>query len=217
MREEARRELGRAHADIDDTGGVSYDALKRMPYTHACVLEALRLHPSVPQDLKQAARDDVLPDGTLVRKGSYVSYDPYVMGRLQELWEDPLEFKPERFLRVTDEQTGALAVVTPDLYKFTAFQAGPRRCLGMELALLEAKAAIGTLLREWELEPDEAVALEGRRDAAEGAAQVCPPIPPNITSYDTPPALVETGKRVSLKRSLSSAQTAADIPAKVAL
>ena len=169
VREEARRELGRAHADIDDTGGVSYDALKRMPYTHACVLEALRLHPSVPQDLKQAARDDVLPDGTLVRKGSYVSYDPYVMGRLQELWEDPLEFKPERFLRVTDEQTGALAVVTPDLYKFTAFQAGPRRCLGMELALLEAKAAIGTLLREWELEPDEAVALEGRRDAAEGA------------------------------------------------
>ena len=47
----------------------------------------------------QASEDDVLPDGTYVREGSYVSYDPYVMGRLEELWEEPLVFRPERFLR----------------------------------------------------------------------------------------------------------------------
>ena len=145
-RQEAREALGDKH-----NGGISYEALKRMPYTHATVLETLRLHPSVPQDLKQAARDDVWPDGTFVRKGSLVSYDAYTMGRNEELWEAPLEFRPERFLKPDAGGAGGVAVVTPDLFKFTAFQAGPRRCLGMDLALLEAKAAIGAVLRRFEL------------------------------------------------------------------
>ena len=89
--------------------------------------------------------------GTFVRKGSLVSYDAYTMGRNEELWEAPLEFRPERFLKPDAGGAGGVAVVTPDLFKFTAFQAGPRRCLGMDLALLEAKAAIGAVLRRFEL------------------------------------------------------------------
>jgi cytochrome P450 len=33
------------------------------------VLETLRLHPSVPKDVKEAVADDVLPDGTRIKKG----------------------------------------------------------------------------------------------------------------------------------------------------
>ena len=62
----------------------------------------------------KGCNDDVWPDGTFVRKGSLVSYDAYTMGRNEELWEAPLEFRPERFLKPDAGGAGGVAVVTPD-------------------------------------------------------------------------------------------------------
>ena len=60
--------------------------------------------------------DDVLPDGTRVRAGNFVSYVPYAMGRLEALWgPDVLEFKPERWLK-----NGVFQPQSP--FKLTAFQ-----------------------------------------------------------------------------------------------
>jgi len=47
----------------------SYNEVKDMVYTHAALCESMRLYPPVPVDAKEAAYDDVLPDGTLVKKG----------------------------------------------------------------------------------------------------------------------------------------------------
>ena len=122
-------------------GGVTWEGLKQMRYAHAVLMETLRLYPSVPKDAKCAAADDVLPDGTQVRKGMFVGFLPYAMGRSPRLWGESAEvFDPERWLR--DE----CAMREPNLFKFTAFQAGPRRCLGMDMAHLEAKAVLATLL-----------------------------------------------------------------------
>ena len=43
-----------------------YAALNRMKYTEAFIYEVLRLHPSVPIDIKYAVNKDILPDGTVV-------------------------------------------------------------------------------------------------------------------------------------------------------
>lgn len=68
------------------------------------------------QDSKQAAADDVLPDGSKVTKGSLLGYVPYSMGRMEFLWgEDALEFKPERWLK-----NGHFQPESP--FKFTTFQ-----------------------------------------------------------------------------------------------
>ena len=68
------------------------------------------------QDPKGILADDVLPDGTVLKKGGLVTYVPYSAGRMTELWgEDANEFRPERWLK-----EGVFIPVSP--FKFSAFQ-----------------------------------------------------------------------------------------------
>jgi cytochrome P450 len=68
------------------------------------------------QNSKQAIADDVLPDGTVVKKGWLLGYVPYSMGRMKFIWgADALEFKPDRWLK-----NGIYQPESP--FKFTAFQ-----------------------------------------------------------------------------------------------
>jgi hypothetical protein len=74
-----------------------------------------------PQDAKSTWEDDLLPDGTLLKAGSSITYLPYAMGRMPFLWgEDALQFKPERWLWQDDE--GRLCVRPESPFKFPVFQ-----------------------------------------------------------------------------------------------
>ncbi|KAJ8512490.1 hypothetical protein OPV22_002924 [Ensete ventricosum] len=131
-------------------GGVSIDefvaslteeALNGMQYLHASLTETLRLYPAVPLDFKHCFSDDTLPDGFDVKKGDLVNYQPYPMGRMQFLWgEDAEDFRPERWLN----SDGVFVPESP--FKFPAFQAGPRICLGKEFAYRQMKIFAATLL-----------------------------------------------------------------------
>ena len=104
-----------------------------LSYAHGVALEVLRLHPSVPKDIKVAVRDDTLPDGTRIPAGCSVLWCPYAMNRdarfvcwkvlgsvaaaclwalteplLLRYWPNPLAFDPTRFLE-TDGDAGASA------------------------------------------------------------------------------------------------------------
>ena len=48
----------------------------KLGYIKAVLGEGLRLHPSVAKDIKYAVEDDVLPDGTPVKKGMVVFFTP---------------------------------------------------------------------------------------------------------------------------------------------
>ncbi|XP_010045498.2 LOW QUALITY PROTEIN: cytochrome P450 94B3 [Eucalyptus grandis] len=134
---------------------LDFEALKEMKFLKACLCESMRLYPSVAWDSKHAAADDVLPDGTPVRKGDRVTYFPYGMGRMEELWgKDRLEFKPDRWLVGPGMEGGAegeLRAVSP--YKFPVFQAGPRVCLGKEMAFIQMKYVVASILRRFEIRP----------------------------------------------------------------
>ncbi|CAL0326867.1 unnamed protein product [Lupinus luteus] len=56
-----------------------YEEVKDMVYTHAALSESMRLYPPVPMDDKDAMKNDVLPDGTIVKKGMSVAYHVYAM------------------------------------------------------------------------------------------------------------------------------------------
>ncbi|MCL7029789.1 hypothetical protein MKW94_017327 [Papaver nudicaule] len=120
---------------------VTDDALDKMHYLHAALAETLRLYPAVPVDAKICFSDDTLPDGYSVHKGDMVSYQPYAMGRMKFIWgEDAEEFRPERWL----DQDGHFR--SESSFKFTAFQAGPRICLGKEFAYRQMKIFAAILL-----------------------------------------------------------------------
>ena len=63
-----------------------YDEVKDMVYTHAALCESMRLYPPVPLDTKETMNDDVLPSGTVVKKGMFVTYHVYAMGRMESIW-----------------------------------------------------------------------------------------------------------------------------------
>ncbi|KAK7843938.1 cytochrome p450 94a1 [Quercus suber] len=112
----------------------------------------MRLYPPVPLDTKEALNDDVLPGGMVVKKGMRVSYFPYVMGRLESLWgSDWAEFKPERWLQ--KENSKSWRFVQRDLYHYPVFQAGPRICLGKEMAFLQMKRVVAGVLRRFKVVP----------------------------------------------------------------
>ncbi|CAA7391773.1 unnamed protein product [Spirodela intermedia] len=112
-----------------------------LPYLHAALNETMRFYPAVPQDPKTCFSDDTLPNGFDVKAGDIVVYFPYGMGRLKDLWGDDAEdFQPERWL----DDGGNLRHESP--FKFTAFQAGPRVCLGREFAYRQMKIFAAVLL-----------------------------------------------------------------------
>ncbi|CAI5480258.1 unnamed protein product [Closterium sp. Yama58-4] len=127
-------------------GAFTYEELKQMKYVHAAIAESLRLYPSVPADFKHVVKDDVLPDGTHVKSGWRVQYELYAMGRMTRIWgPDARDFKPERWF----DSNGELINESP--FKFPAFNAGPRLCLGRDLAYLQMKSIVASTVRHFRL------------------------------------------------------------------
>ncbi|KAF7828261.1 cytochrome P450 86A22-like [Senna tora] len=123
---------------------LAFEEVDRLVYLKAALSETLRLYPSVPEDSKHVVNDDVLPSGIFVPAGSAVTYSIYSIGRMKFIWgEDCLEFKPERWLSADGKK-----MEIQDSYKFVSFNAGPRICLGKDLAYLQMKSiAAAVLLR----------------------------------------------------------------------
>jgi cytochrome P450 len=109
-------------------------------YLNAVVNETLRVRPVVPivvRLLKQAMDVGIytLPADTRVAPSIYLT------NRNARVYEQPAEFRPERFL-------GA----TPETFSWIPFGGGIRRCIGASFALLEMKLMLRTMLAE--LEPE---------------------------------------------------------------
>jgi cytochrome P450 len=140
IREESDRVMSDPNQEL-----ASFEQLREMQYLNAAVLESMRLFPPVQFDSKFCLEDDILPDGTFVRKGTRVTYHPYAMGRMDRIWgSDCLEFKPERWLK-----NGKFVAQCP--FKYPVFQAGPRVCLGKDLASMEMKTVALAIIRKFNI------------------------------------------------------------------
>ncbi|GFY98855.1 cytochrome P450, family 94, subfamily B, polypeptide 3 [Actinidia rufa] len=153
--EDVEREIVREIGEKSESS--VYEEVKDMIYTHAALSESMRLYPPVPMDGKQAAADDVLPDGTFVKKGMRVTYHPYAMGRSEKLWgADWEEFRPLRWLKRNDAEAPEARkwnFVAKDAYTYPVFQAGPRVCLGKEMAFLQMKRVVAGVFHRFQVVP----------------------------------------------------------------
>ncbi|KAI9013441.1 cytochrome P450 [Hyaloraphidium curvatum] len=124
-----------------------YSHFNGLKYSMAVFNEVLRLHSNVPFNFKHPTQDTVLPgSGTKVFAGQRVQFVTFAMGRYDKIWgPDAEEFKPERWL----DEKGSLR--KEDSYKYPVFNAGPRICLGMDLARQEAMVLMAAIFRRFRL------------------------------------------------------------------
>jgi len=122
------------------TGGGELHAghVAQLALTQQVLKESMRLYPPVPLMTRQAVADTRFGDQP-VRAGSSVVMPIYAIHRHARRWEDADAFDPARFA------PGREAAIPR--YQYLPFGAGPRICIGMGFAMLEATAMLATLLR----------------------------------------------------------------------
>jgi cytochrome P450 len=155
MREELDHVLGDRRAEVED--------LPNLPYLEMVVKESLRLLPSVWAYARQAQRDLVI-EGYEIKKGQTVTISHIAMGRNPKYYDQPEEFRPERWTREFERSLPKGA--------YSPFAGGPRVCLGKQFAMMEMRMILAALLRRVEpnipegFEPDFVTELSmhpGRR------------------------------------------------------
>lgn len=119
------------------------ELLNKMPWLRACVKESLRLKPIAVGTGRIVPQDMVL-SGYHVPCGTIVITQNQVASSLAENFEDPQEFRPERWLRGTERPKVNPYVVLP-------FGHGPRSCIGRRIAESEIYVIIVRLLQKFRL------------------------------------------------------------------
>jgi cytochrome P450 len=116
-----------------------------LTYTRQVIQESMRVYPPVAMVVRQAIAPFSLGDEQ-VSPGDNVFVPIYAVHHHKTLWDEPEKFDPDRF--------APDAVKARHRYSYLPFGAGPRICIGMGFALLEAVALLATLLPAVHLHAD---------------------------------------------------------------
>ena len=111
-----------------------------LPMTGWAAREAMRMYPAVHSVGRRVERDDVLC-GHRIPAGSAVIISPWAVHHSPKVWNQPDVFDPSRFDLTDGRLPGG------HRYAWFPFGAGPRTCVGMQLALLEAPLVLATVLQ----------------------------------------------------------------------
>ncbi|KAK1305019.1 Cytochrome P450 89A2 [Acorus calamus] len=141
--EEVRSVVGEEAEEVEE------EEIQRMPYVKAVVLEGLRRHPPGHFLRAHAVSEEVCVDGYVIPKNAIVNVTVAEISWDEKVWEEPLEFRPERFLN--GGEVAEVADITGSReIKMIPFGAGRRICPGMGLALLHLEYFVANLVREFE-------------------------------------------------------------------
>jgi cytochrome P450 len=125
--------LRRLQAEIDAAGDGGGEE-----YMTAVVNETLRVRPVVPL-VARMLTEELQVGSYSLPAGTRVTPSIYLTNRNPRVYEDPKEFRPERFLDSA-----------PETFSWIPFGGGIRRCIGASFAQLEMKLILRTMLSELE-------------------------------------------------------------------
>jgi cytochrome P450 len=126
---------------LEQGASPDFGILRRFPLIRDTFREALRLYPPVPMMVRETSRPEEFRGRTL-RKGTQVVVSPWHMGRNENIWSDPHDFRPERW-----QQDGTKACARDG---FIPFSVGARVCPGAGFAMAEAVLILARLLCDFE-------------------------------------------------------------------
>jgi cytochrome P450 len=129
---------GRAPAD--------HHTLTRLALADRVVRETLRLHPAGVVSPREAARDIDI-GGYTIKSGTLILWSAHLSGRDPSVWDDPLQFCPDRFLDMADDRRATADVA------WIPFGGGRRNCIGFALAHMELTLLIARFAQRLDVTP----------------------------------------------------------------
>ncbi|KAI5957933.1 hypothetical protein KGF57_002741 [Candida theae] len=132
-----------------DVASIALESIQGCEYLRWCLNETLRYDPPVPFNSRTTTQDTVLPKGggddnqspMLVKRGTKIVYPLWTANRMEKYFgKDTNSFNPDRW--------GSLPANGGTV--FMPFGAGPRNCLGQQLALLETSYVTIRLLQTFD-------------------------------------------------------------------
>jgi cytochrome P450 len=139
LQEESDAVLGGRAATFED--------YTRLPYARAVLDEALRLYPPAWLITRNALGDDVL-GGHEIPRSSLVILSPWLLHRHPDVWAEPEEFRPDRFLSGEADRTS-----------FIPFGAGLRQCIGRDFAYVEGVLMLAAIAGRYEVSFPQGVGM----------------------------------------------------------
>ena len=137
LREEIRERL--------DGRAPSAEEVAQLEWTGHFLHECMRLFPGA-YGMNRSTRDDEVLAGYHIPAGSWVEVSMWGIHHSAAVWHEPEVFDPRRFDVPTRQFPGS------HRYAWMPFGAGPRGCIGMQIAMLEIPIVMASVLQAFTLE-----------------------------------------------------------------
>ncbi|KAL3748096.1 hypothetical protein ACJRO7_009339 [Eucalyptus globulus] len=124
-----------------------------LTYLTSVIKEALRLHPPLPLLIPRATIEDCKIKGYEIPRGTTVFINLTAISTDPKSWENPEEFRPERFLSSSIDFNG-------QNYEFLPFGSGRRGCPGINFGVVIVELALANLLHRFNWKQPEGMSVE---------------------------------------------------------
>lgn len=150
LQERAREEVNKIWKSDD----LSYDQVKEMRFLEGCLKESLRLHPPVGHLTRSCGKTYTIPGTSLtIEPGQTVIVPSLAIHYNSEIYTEPEKFSPERWTSTSYPPCS-----------FLPFGDGPRICIGMRFATMEAKCCLAKILRNYRISLHPSIELPIKMD-----------------------------------------------------
>lgn len=121
--------------------------IKKLTYFQAIIKESLRLYPAGQLLAPRESLEDCVVGGYYILKGTRLMVNLSKVHRDPQVWPNPNEFQPERFLTSHKDVD-----IKGKNYELMPFGSGRRMCPGISLGLRLMQLGLASLIHEFELE-----------------------------------------------------------------
>ena len=129
---------------IGNTRSVDISDLPDLPYLSAVIKETMRMHPVVPLLVPHKLTETCELNGYEVLGGTQVFVNVWAIGHDPNVWDDPWQFRPERFLGANNISLNGGS------FEFAPFGSGRRMCPGLSLGILTVEFILASLVHSFE-------------------------------------------------------------------
>ncbi|KAK2164067.1 hypothetical protein LSH36_69g04003 [Paralvinella palmiformis] len=139
--------------EVVQNNGLNVNPVGKMNYLDSVIKETLRLYPLATMQCR-ILEEDIALAGYLVPKGTMFVMNHFAASRNPEVFEDPEEFRPERWIR--DERNR----MHHHPFAVMPFGYGKRTCLGKRFARMELHMAVAKIIHKFQVKPIESMPFD---------------------------------------------------------